>query len=53
MGQTATVKLSVGETVSTSLGRGVRQDCLLSLLLFNIYAEAMIARLLKWIMVCK
>ena len=41
MGQTASVRTDQGEAGPCVIGRGVRQGCLLSHLLFNIYAEAM------------
>ena len=42
MGQTATVRLKDGLTNPAIIGRGTRQGCCLSPLLFNIYAEAML-----------
>ena len=37
--QEATVRTEFGETDNIDIGKGVRQGCILSLLLFNIYAE--------------
>ena len=37
--QKAAVKTEFGETEDCDIGKGVRQDCILSPLLFNIYAE--------------
>ena len=37
--QKATVRTDSGETDTIPIGKGVRQGCILSPLLFNIYAE--------------
>ena len=38
-GQEATVRTRHGKTDSFQIGKGVRQGCILSLCLFNVYAE--------------
>ena len=38
-GQEATVRTGHGTTDWFQIGKGVRQDCILSLCLFNLYAE--------------
>ena len=38
-GQEATVRTGHGPTDWFQIGKGVRQDCILSLCLFNLYAE--------------
>src|SRR6476469_7004229 len=42
MNQEAVVRIAGGESDSGIIGRGARQGCPLSLLLFSIYAEMMI-----------
>ena len=37
--QEATVRTEFGETYTINIGKGVRQGCILSLSLFNIYAK--------------
>jgi len=39
MAQSVTVRLNRGETRSVKIGRGVRQGCCLSPILFNLYSE--------------
>lgn len=41
MGQQPKVKIADGVSESATLGRGVRQGCSLSPILFNIYVEAL------------
>ena len=41
MAQSVTVRLNRGETRSVKIGRGVRQECCLSLILFNLYSECL------------
>ena len=47
--QKATVRTEFGETEQFDIGKGVRQGCILSPLLFNIYAENIMRDVLdKW-----
>jgi hypothetical protein len=39
MGQSVKVRMNRGETRSVKIGRGVRQGCCLSPILFNLYSE--------------
>jgi len=41
MVQSVKVRLNRGETRSVKIGRGVRQRCCLSLILFNFYSECL------------
>ena len=41
MGQVIAVRTYKGETDLIEIGRGIRQDCPLSPVLFNLYDEAM------------
>src|SRR5580698_5595865 len=41
MGQEAVIRVANGESMPATIGRGVRQGCPNSLLLFSIYAEKM------------
>ena len=47
--QESTVRTEYGETSNINIGKVVRQGCILSPLLFNIYAEIIIRDVLeKW-----
>ena len=41
MAQTVKVRLNRGERRSVKIGRGVRQGCCLSPIMFNLYSESM------------
>ena len=41
MAQSVKVRLNRGETVSAKIGRGVKQGCCLSPILFNLYSECL------------
>ena len=47
MGQSARVRLKDGLSDPPVIGRGTRQGCSLSLILFNIYSEAMLRNALS------
>ena len=47
MNQEAVVRIADGESDSGIIGRGVRQECLLSPLLFSIYVEMMMKEALE------
>ena len=47
--QESTVRIAYGETSNIPIGKGVWQGCILSPLLFNIYAERIMRDILeKW-----
>ena len=47
--QEATIRTEYGETCNIPIGKGVRHGCILSPLLFNIYAEKIMREALdKW-----
>jgi len=47
MAQSVKVRLNRGETRSVKIGRGVRQGCCLSPILFNLYSECLIKEALE------
>ena len=47
MAQSVKVRLNRGDTRSVKIGRGVRQGCCLSLILFNLYSECLIKEALE------
>jgi len=48
MVQSVRVLLNRGETRSVKIGRGVRQGCCLSPVLFNLYSECLTKKALEW-----
>jgi len=47
MAQSVKVRLNRGETISVKIGRGVRQGCCLSQILFNLYSECLAKKALE------
>jgi len=47
MAQSVKVRLNRGETRSVKIGRGVRQDCCLSPIMFNLYSEYLTKEVLE------
>ena len=47
--QRVKVRLDRGETRSVQIGRGVRQGCCLSPILFNLYSECLAKEALDWL----